>query len=185
MPLEIDWLLRQLVTFSFGAIVSGIVVYLLATRFLSTYLNKKGENLATKEDVQHITDLVKEVEHRYNVLLEEKKATQQLRMAALDKRLEAHQKAFALWRKLTMTEGFEVGPAVIECQTWWEENCLYLEPEVREAFPRAYVSYNTRQQLLECRGSADSIKAAWADVIRFPDVLFNALARKSLLQWQS
>ncbi|MFC0254627.1 hypothetical protein [Massilia consociata] len=115
-------------------------------------------------------------------MLEEKKATQQLRMAALDKRLQAHQEAFALWRKLTMTKDAEVGPAVIECQTWWEMNCLYLEPEVREAFPRAYVGYNTRQQLLVSRGSADALKAAWADLMRFPDILFNAVRLPGLSQ---
>ena len=60
----------------------------------------------------------------------------QLRLAALDKRLQAHQEAYSRWRKLLFNAGNEstVGDIVIESQTWWEENCLYLDPKARKLF---------------------------------------------------
>ncbi len=63
------------------------------------------------------------------------KGKHQLRMAALDRRSEAHQEAFALCRKLVSSVHHEnIGEVVMECQYWWNKNCLYLGPEAREAF---------------------------------------------------
>jgi hypothetical protein len=65
---------------------------------------------------------------------------QQLRLAALDKRLAVHQEAFLLWRQLIakMHDRNEVFEVVLRCQDWWEHNCLYLTPEARSAFARTY-----------------------------------------------
>ena len=62
-----------------------------------------------------------------------------MRMASIGKRLEAHQKAYALWRKLA-TKVHQQGAAEIieECQEWWPNNCLYLDKDSREAFYDAY-----------------------------------------------
>lgn len=69
-------------------------------------------------------------------------------MAALDKRLQAHQEAFQRWRKLVAyAHGEEVGPLVMECQSWWEENCLYLEPAARIAFSDAYTFAATHRKM--------------------------------------
>ena len=59
----------------------------------------------------------------------------QLRMAALEKRLQTHQEAFALWAKFynsLLKPDFD--NVFNECQDWWYSNCLYLEDEVRKAF---------------------------------------------------
>jgi hypothetical protein len=60
----------------------------------------------------------------------------QLRLAALDRRLQAHQEAYSRWRKLLFNAANEktIGDIVIESQTWWEENCLYLDPKTRKLF---------------------------------------------------
>lgn len=64
------------------------------------------------------------------------------RLVALDKRLEAHQQAFVLWKKLVSAahnEGHR-HEIVLTCQQWWIDNCLYLDPEVRKAFVDCYSS---------------------------------------------
>ena len=62
---------------------------------------------------------------------------------ALDKKLEKHQEAFKLATGLPSAvhnsnkeEGREY---IIKCHNWWNENCLYLEPNARKSF------YNTVQ----------------------------------------
>ena len=64
----------------------------------------------------------------------------QLRMAALDKRLEVHQEAFALWRELYrhLNDRESLGPIIINCENWWEKHCLYLSPDARAGFSQAY-----------------------------------------------
>jgi len=77
-----------------------------------------------------------------------------LREAVADRRFEAHQKAFryvALLRNhmnAQDTAGKEslIG-LVMECQNWWEENCLYLDDEPRKAFQAAYNSAFQRPEL--------------------------------------
>lgn len=66
----------------------------------------------------------------------------QFRLAALDKRLEKHQEAFALWQSLVSAvhRPEERTKVVLQCQDWWYNNCLYLSPKAREAFRRAYMA---------------------------------------------
>src|SRR5262245_8796732 len=91
-------------------ILLGIVLLLLHS-FLPAYTSEKGENLATKEDIADITNEIERVrssyteqlqglQHRNDLLLEQLRSKQQLRMAAAEKRLEAHQHAYMLCRKL-------------------------------------------------------------------------------------
>jgi len=68
----------------------------------------------------------------------------QLRTAALEKRLQVHQEAYALWRSILQLIGSDVGkPSLIEeCEKWWENNNLYLTAQAREAFFKAYHAAN-------------------------------------------
>jgi hypothetical protein len=50
--------------FTLFAIISGLVQYIIA------FFKKKGENLATKQDIKGITDSIKSVESKYNSSLE-------------------------------------------------------------------------------------------------------------------
>lgn len=97
-------------------------------------------------------------------------------MAALDRRLQAHQEAFALWREVlnnTHTEG--IGKVVLKCQDWWEKNCLYLEPQVREAFVAAYSAAHSHSAYVQGRAEAALIKDNWEQIIKFPNILFEAV----------
>jgi hypothetical protein len=56
--------------FAFG----GLVLGLLINSYLSKYFGKKGENLATKEDISEITNKIETVKHDYARQLESTKA---------------------------------------------------------------------------------------------------------------
>lgn len=138
---EIQTIFIFFLRYGFEAVVAGVVVFLLIKHFLPSYLSQKGKNLATKEDISEITKEIEEVKSTYNQILETFKAQHQLRLAAVEKRLQAHQEAFCLWRKINGALGSEHLPEIIrECDEWWGNNSLYLEPEPRRAFLEAWVS---------------------------------------------
>ncbi|ELX7527506.1 hypothetical protein SKP09_004644 [Vibrio parahaemolyticus] len=55
-------------------ILSGLTAGLLVNSFLPKYFGKKGENLATKEDIAEITDKIESVKNDYAHQLESTKA---------------------------------------------------------------------------------------------------------------
>lgn len=71
-----------------------------------------------------------------NYVLTRYQETNKFRLAALDRKLEAHQKAFTLWHRLrfSLSDNEKCNIAIQECQSWWIENCLYLPPNVRKEF---------------------------------------------------
>jgi len=172
---ELKLLLSYLGSFGVGAILAAGVVFFVLKSFIPSYLSKKAENLATHEDIAKITDEIERVKTQYAVLLEELRAKNQLRLAAIDRRLQAHQEAFTLWRELFgFTHTNEIGKAVLKCQDWWEKNCLYLEPKVREAFLDAYSAAHTHHALVQGQSDAQSIQESWKRITRFPDIVFEA-----------
>ena len=52
-------------------ILVGIILMLYFQFYVPSYLKKKGENLATKEDIAQITKEIKEVETKFKVLNEQ------------------------------------------------------------------------------------------------------------------
>lgn len=131
-------------SFGAGAGVAVLIGWLLLKFFAASYLGEKGKNLATKEDIAAITRQIEGVKSEYTILAEQFKAKHQLRMAAVDRRLQAHQEAFALWRRIIRSFDQETGWEEVHdaCQKWWDSNCLFLEPTARDAFSCAIVSTN-------------------------------------------
>lgn len=86
--------------------------------------------------------LISEFSH-YQSAREERR--HQLRLAALDRRLQAHQEAFSHWRRIMKDIGdpVNIGQTVMDCQEWWDNNCLYLTAEARQAFSHAYMTAHT------------------------------------------
>lgn len=119
--------------------LSGIAGWLGAS--ILEYAKTKGKNLADKEDVAAITKAVEDVKRENMVLIEDLRGTMQLRLAAAEKRIQAHQEAFAIWRSMlkVLYEG-DHRTQVIAAQEWWERNCLYMTAEARDAFNLAYTS---------------------------------------------
>jgi hypothetical protein len=58
------------------------------------------------------------------------------RLAALEKRLEAHQEAYRLWHEmvLALNDPGKGPETAVRCQHWWFSHCLYLDANVREEF---------------------------------------------------
>ena len=102
---------------------------------------------------------------------------QELKLAALDKRLQAHQDAYSWWRKLMFAdkESGEVYEVVEQCQNWWEANCVFLTREAREAFLKAYLSASDHAQFLAIHADSVVVKAAWADVSRAGDIILQGV----------
>jgi hypothetical protein len=172
--------------FGFGALVALGVGYLLVKHFFSSYLLEKGKNVATREDIEVITKKVEAVRAQYASLVEELKARHQLRLAAVDRRLQTHQEAFALWRKLIgAVHNEQIGGVVLECQSWWEQNCIYLEPPVREAFVAAYGAAHSHHALLNGHSESSLIRSNWKTITDFPNVLFQAIQLPALSELET
>lgn len=79
-------------------IVSLCVIGLFAKKYLPSYLQQKGRNLATKEDIKEITDKIESVKTQYTKSIEELKADLSIRneqkLRILEKRNEALLKLF-------------------------------------------------------------------------------------------
>ena len=172
-------------------------IYLLVAfglgAFVQKYLNKKGENLATKKDIAEITDKVEQVRLEYAKRLEQTKLSHQLRLAALDRRLEVHQQAYALWWKLmgVVHDNASIGEVIMECQDWWVENNLYLDAEARQAFRIAYNSASTHCQIYTELREADSIERqrrekalseSWESVVYAGEVIAKAVELPDLVE---
>ena len=157
-------------------------------RHISSYSTQKGKNLATREDIGAITKEVEKVRseyterlenlsHQNKLILEQGNRRHQLRLAALDRRIEAHQKAYSLWRELLHTahDKSNIGDVVLKCQDWWENNCLYLEADVREAFNKAYIAANSHREFVEMHSDAELVKRNWAIIKNAGDVIVKAV----------
>lgn len=166
--------------------ISLLVIGGLIGRFLPSYLGQKGKNLATKEDVEEITrkvegvkseysERVQELVHQNNLLLEQTRNRQQLRLAALDKRLQAHQDAYYLWRKMiSKVHSNSNADVVLECQDWYNKNCLFLSAEARAAFHSAYSALAIHPELLATREGSTSIKENFNAITDAGDVIVTA-----------
>lgn len=166
------------------AVLAGVVASWITTRilrdYIGTYLSEKGKNLATKEDIAAITTAQEQAKQPFSLEVEASKAKHQLRTAAIEKRLATHQSGFVMWRRLVgAVHTDECWKNVLACQEWWEENCLYLEPEAREAFSIAYTSAGHHPSLLKS-GDSVFVKENWSDIMRAGNVLLSAVSLPKL-----
>ena len=173
---------------AFGAcaVVAVLVAFALLRFYLPAYLGEKGKNLATREDIAKITREVEQVRLQYSTLVEELKARHQLRLAAIDRRLQAHQDAFVHWYELfQVMHTSEVFKVASKCDVWWNENCLYLEPSVREGFLSCCFAARNHESLLKARSDPKEIKDNWAQIAAFPNLLFAAIKLPGLSELES
>lgn len=64
----------------------------------------------------------------------------------------------------------QVNSVIMECQEWWNINCLYLEADAREAFIHAYLTAGNHHLLLKSHDRAEDVKSSWA-IIMLPGKL--------------
>lgn len=101
-------------------------------------------------------------------LISEADRRHELRTAALDKRLQSHQEAYTLWRKLLFAnkKNDDLHDVIMECQEWWDNNCLYLTASARRAFQKAYMSAGEHASFLAIHAESKLVKAAFEDVTK-------------------
>jgi hypothetical protein len=150
-----------------------IFVVAAAGAYFGAYFRRKGQNLADKEDIEKLTNIVEGVRVQHakdfeNLAQENRKVIElmsqkhQLRLAALDRRLKAHQQAFTLWQELDRNKTTDkIDSVILECQKWWDNNCLYLDTHARMAFIEAIHAARNHNNLLKCvvRGIAKKEEA--------------------------
>ncbi len=101
-----------------------------------------------------------------------------LRMAALEKRLSVHQRAYSLWNKVMGQIHKDGLPnAINECQDFWNENCLYLAPESRMKFKEFYITAHLYPELY--RGTPEA-KRVWNELSDTGRVLAEGVALPSI-----
>lgn len=168
---------------SLNILTSSIILFLFYRFFFSSYLKEKGKNLATKEDISSITTAVENVRlayneklqeliHQNNMLLESQKSNNQLKIINPEKRMQAHQEAFELWRKIISNlHSDQVSAVVLECQSWYNKNCLYLASDAREAFSLSYGALAMHSDFLQDRSNIELIKKNYSDIINAGQII--------------
>ena len=85
------------------------------------------------------------IKARYDIFIAKQNYNNQLRLAALDKRLAAHQEAYYRCVKLLNYRHWSNEAERInvskECESWFFNNCLYLGPESKEKFDTLLYGY--------------------------------------------
>ena len=91
------------------------------------------------------------LQSRHAESLEQAKQRHQLSLAALDRRLQVHQEAYALWRKFSTAahDKNDMDCLATECEDWWLKNCLYLSTEAREAFFVAWQAASHHKEFVD------------------------------------
>jgi len=115
-----------------------LVIWLIVQSYLPSYARKKGSNRAEIEDTARITALSEGARAPFSADLQRLVHEHDLRLAVLKERFQAHQEAWSHWLQLLWTSIGSDRDACLEAmrasQKWWQENGLYLEPQVRDAF---------------------------------------------------
>lgn len=151
--------------------IIGIIV--LIASFLGSYIRRKGQNLATKEDISEITEKIEGIRADYAKQIENHSHHNRLKVAALDKRLEAHQHAYTLWLQLrrSVHNKDKNTDMVIKCQKWWEGNCLYLDMESRKAFMSSIHAVALHPDLTGGQALKEEVKENWRYINECGEIL--------------
>lgn len=150
------------------------------------YSKEKGKRIALREDIEEITDKIESVksiyadrltklEYQHNHTINLLSRRNEIRVASLDRRLTAHQQAYALWWSLLkdIRDIEKIRETAFKCQEWWVENCLYLTPEARQAFNNAFHLAPRHQHLILAKeeSSHDEASRQWNEIMRVGKIL--------------
>lgn len=106
----------------------------------------------------------------FSYFINETNYKKQLRLAALDKRLEAHQQAYTLWCEIksSISNQEEINDVVQNARIWWQKNCLFLGPKSRAAFFNClqYTGYYiTMSNTSSIRNNKKEIRESWNTIM--------------------
>jgi hypothetical protein len=187
----IDWL--AFLANGIGAALGTGIVGALGWLLMSSYFGEKAKNLATKQDIAAITREVEQVkaefqqardaqQHGNELALKSVDFEHQLRLAALERKLDAHQGAFTHWWELqgkVHGNRDEAWSAVRACQDFWVRHNVFLTPEARQAFYDAYFAAQNLIHLRDEPKDAESLRLLreWsATVAKAGNVIAQAVA---------
>ena len=96
---------------------------------------------------------------------------QQLRLAALEKRLQTAQEAYTLWMRLRRLprhdepdDGTPVEKILRDCRDWWETHSLFLTAEARIAFRKALNAAMNLASLRSIHADYSDLKMAYEEI---------------------
>lgn len=96
---------------------------------------------------------------------------QQLRLAALDRRLETAQEAYTLWMRLRRLprqdeseDSILIEDTLRNCRDWWETHSLFLTAEARKAFSKALNAAIDLAALRSSHSDWKDLKMAYEDI---------------------
>lgn len=171
-------------------IAAGVVICMIV--ILGAYLRQKGKEYAKREHIDHITKIVEGIkldnvkdfeklaqENRLALSAFEQK--NDLRLAALDKRLEVHQQAYSLWYRLrsSVHKESELWDMIQECNSFWIENSLYLTEASRKAFDEAVHAASMHQAVKQERDAVKT-KENWKKIIQAGGIFVKSVSLPSL-----
>ena len=138
-----------------GTVVGGVLF--LLQHFFGGYFGRKGANRADKEDADELTKITEAVRSAYSQelakLSETLRAVTSMRLLAGEKRLEVHQKVYSIAVDMQTNAFLENIEERSEMQkswySFWKENCLYMEPDVRSAFLDAATAFHVHRDLVK------------------------------------
>lgn len=155
--IPVDWM---------SLVLLGVIVLAASfgASYFGSYFSKKAEYRVIKKEISKITATVESIKTDYAKTLEMLSHYNRLKMAALDERLKAHQKAYSLWselRRKVHKKDSEKTKTLIACQEWWEQNCLYLNEESRQAFISAIHAVALHSDLTEGQTPKEEVLENW------------------------
>jgi len=157
-----DNLFWLIVTIVFGGLAA----------FLGAYLSKKGDMKALKEDIQEVETLTQEVKTRYNLILEQLADVRALKVLAPELRLQKYQEAYTLWDDMFWSiHDPELYEKAKKCESWWKENCVYLDSETRIAFKKGINFATLHPEHLKARDTK-MIQENWDRVLEVEKKIF-------------
>lgn len=150
-----DDLNKVVLILNFLFLIALFVFVIFAKSYFPKYLENKAKNLATKEDMGEITSIVESIkqskaielellaqQHRFEIMRLEQ--VNDLRMAALDKRLEVYQDAYELVYGMLEAVGHRAEEIKIlqKAGEFWKTKSLYMSEEVRAKIDKAMLATN-------------------------------------------
>ena len=121
----------------FFTAITSIAFISLMSGYFGAYIKQKGQDKAILEGLAEINSKIESIKLDHSKKLEDYAHKNRFQLVALEKRLTAYQQSYALWLKLKRSDIYSQqaqNETVAECRIWWENNCLYLDKEVNEAF---------------------------------------------------
>lgn len=102
--------------------------------------------------------------------------------AALDQKLKAHQEAYNLSRGLPEAahKSLTNHSFTTKCEKWYGENCLYLEPEARDAFFKAFrktMDYYVDLELYKSTKDDSKLRQAWDVIVSAPAIIEDTISK--------